>query len=177
MQIRPVEIDDCDGLGLLTVSALFGTFLGHVPEEELDFDWTPAQSAAGWREFLAGGGLGDDEFFSVADNGDRVAGMVWAGARTGRDDYQRFVSGLYVLPTRQGHGLGRALLRHAAERLHAVGVESLLIGCVAVNPSCGFYRHLGGSEIYREPITVDRHQTEEIFFGWSSLEPLLELTT
>jgi len=117
--------------------------------------------------------LPEDEFLTVADVDDGVPGFVWAGTKTGRDDFVRSVRGLYVLPTMERRGIGRVLLRHAAARLEAEGAESVLIGCVRENPSCGFYRHLGGVEVLRRPQRVDRFDTEEVFFGWEHLDRLL----
>ncbi len=154
------------------MSGSLATFLGHVPEEKLDFGWTPSDSARSWRRTIAS--LPANEFFDVAEVGDRVVGFVWAGSNTEKEDVVGTVRGLYVAPTRQGRGIGRALLRHAAARLVAAGATSLLIGCVRENPSCGFYRHLGGVEAYRRPQTVDRFETEEIFFSWTDLTPLLK---
>ena len=171
VRVRGATLDDAAAIGLVTVSASLATFLGHVPEEDLDFGWTPNDSARGWRRTI--GALSADEFFDVSDFEDQLVGFVWASTSTGRDDFTTEVRGLYVAPTKQRRGLGRALLRHAATRLAAAGANSVLIGCVRENPSCGFYRHLGGVEVYRRPQQVDRFETEEIFFGWRDLEPLL----
>jgi GNAT superfamily N-acetyltransferase len=93
-------------------------------------------------------------------------------APTGRPDYERAVSGLYVLPSMQRIGVGRALLDYVAAELARIGVDTLLIGCVRENPSCEFYRRLGGVEVFRQPQQVDRFETEEIFFGWLTLRDL-----
>jgi GNAT superfamily N-acetyltransferase len=82
------------------------------------------------------------------------------------------IKGLYMLPTRHGQGIGRLLVAHAVDRLEQrEAIKSLLIGCIRENPSCGFYRHLGGVEAFRRPNAVDNFQTEEIFFSWSDLSP------
>ena len=171
VRIRGATLDDAAAIGLVTVAASLATFLGHVPEEDLEFGWTPNDSAQAWHRTLAS--LPADEFFDVADNEGQLMGFVWAGTSTGRDDFTSEVRGLYVAPTKQRRGVGRALLRHAATRLAAAGANSVVIGCVRENPSCGFYRHLGGVEVCRGPQRVDRFETEEIFFGWRDLEPLL----
>ena len=51
MLVRHATIEDCDMLGLVTVTSSLKTFLGNVPEEDFDFSWTPAVSAANWREY------------------------------------------------------------------------------------------------------------------------------
>lgn len=168
IKIRPATVEDCDALGIVTVTASMKTFLGNIPEESFDFSWTPEMSAANWRDFF-NETLPPQELFVVAEVGPRVVGYIRAGRETGRNDYQRFVDALYILPSMQRRGVGRALLRHVANWLRERGINSLLIGCVKENPSCSFYRHIGGIEVYRKPNTVDNYSTEEIFFGWSDL--------
>jgi ribosomal protein S18 acetylase RimI-like enzyme len=172
IRTRDARIEDCDALGLITVSASHSTFIGHIPEECLDFSWTPAQSARGWRDsFPTNTDRG--QTFRVLERGDRVIGFVWAAPWADSEGYDGSIQGLYVLPTRQRQGLGRKLLRDAVRRLQRGGARSVEIGCVRENPSCGFYRHLGGIEIGRRPVKVDAFQTEEILFGWPDLSSLL----
>ena len=175
MQInfRPATIDDCAALGLVIVTASLKTFLGQIPEEAFDFTWTPAVSARNWREYFSTAAP-PGEFLVVAAVDRRVVGYVMAGRATGRQDYERYVNALYVLPSMQGKGVGRALLRYVANRLIDEGGNSLLIGCLKENPSCSFYKRLGGVEVYRGSNTMDRYETEEIFFGWSDLKDLAE---
>lgn len=171
VQIRPATIEDCDALGIVAVTATLKTFLGNIPESAFDFSWTPEMSASNWHEYLSKP-LPPGEFFMVAVVGQRVIGYVIAGRATGRTDYARFVNGLYVLPSMQRKGVGRALLRYVATRLQAEGVNSLLIGCLKENPSCAFYQHIGGVEVFRAPNQMDQYETDEIFFGWSDLKNL-----
>ena len=166
MKIRPATTDDSDALGLITVSASLSAFVGHIPEESLDLGWRPENSAAGWRATPRD--LSQDQFFLVAEIDRSVVGFVWAGLTDVGGEGQ--IKGLYVLPTRHGQGIGRLLAAHAVDRLEQQeAIESLLVGCIRENPSCGFYRHLGGVEAFRRPNTVDDFRTEEIFFSWSDL--------
>jgi L-amino acid N-acyltransferase YncA len=172
MHIRNATEDDCDAIGLITVSASHSAFIGAVPEELLDFAWTPEQSAANWRAgfttFLDRG-----QSFQVAESNDRVIGFVWAKPWADTAGYDCCVQGLYVLPTCQRQGVGRRLLSHVAAELHKNNKQSLEIGCVKENPSCNFYRHLGGVEIGARPVKVDSYETSEILFGWPDLSILI----
>ena len=170
VHIRAATLDDAAEIGLVTVSASLASFLGQVPEEDLDFGWTTSDSARGWHRTIAS--LPADEFLDVAVSEGQLAGFVWASTTTGRSDFTSEVRGLYVRPTKQRRGVGRALLAHAATRLAVAGASSVLIGCVRENPSCAFYRHLAGVEVQRRPQRVDRFETEEILFGWSDLDLL-----
>ena len=171
--IRAGNIDDADDMGLTTVSASFSTFLGQIPEEDLDLTWMPEQSADNWRKYLAADErpLGSDFFVAEVDG--LVIGFVMSGADTGRSDFEKLVGALYVRPTFHRKGIGRALLSRAARASLEGGARSFLIGCIRENPSCGFYTHLGGVEIYRAPRNVDRYETEEIFFGYADIGCLI----
>lgn len=176
VEIRPLADADVDALGLITVASMLGTFLGVIPESDLDLEWTPAQSAANWHRALAH--VQPGERYAVAEVDGAVVGFVWSAATSGRTEAEgriegeAEVRGLFVLPSRQGRGIGRRLLAHAAHQARAQGATSLLIGCIRENPSCGFYRHLGGVEAFRRPDHIDRYETEQVFFRWADASTL-----
>ena len=172
--IRDVQVQDCDRLGLITVSASHSAFVGSIPEENLDFSWTPEQSAKVWRESFAEN-TARGQAFRVLESRHRVVGFSWSAPWADTEGYDASVRGLYVLPTCQRKGFGRLLVSDAATILHREGARSVEIGCVRENPSCDFYRHLGGVEVGRRPVRVDAFQTEEILFGWPDIAVLLDL--
>ena len=173
MRIRVATIDDCEALGLIIVTASWRTFLGRIPEKDFDFSWTPEVSAAIWRESFEED-IGADELFYVAEEDNQVVGFVWAEAGADCEGLEWHIGALYILPSQQGKGIGRALLSHVARELSAAGINSLEIGCIKENPSRGFYEHLGGIEMGRRPNCVDRYQTEEILFGWRDIKDLID---
>ena len=169
---RPALIDDCDGVGVVTVSASHSTFIGAIPEEAIDFAWTPAMSAANWRKGFASF-TDRRQLFDLAEENGMVLGFVWACPWAHTGGFDASIRALYVRPTAQRKGIGYRLMTRAVSAMRDLGARNLEIGCVRENPSCGFYRHLGGEEIGRRPVTVDRFETEEILFGWNDLTTLL----
>jgi L-amino acid N-acyltransferase YncA len=172
VQYRPASIDDCDSIGLVTVSASHSAFIGAIPEEAIDFAWTPAMSAANWRKDFAGF-TDRDQSFDLAEDDGVVLGFVWASPWAYTDGFDASIRALYVRPTAQRKGIGYGLLTKAVSAMRRLGAGNLEIGCVRENPSCGFYRRFGGEEIARRPVTVDRFETEEILFGWTDLATLM----
>ena len=172
LQIREATIEDCDAIGLITVTASHSAFIGAVPEELLDFSWTPAKSASGWRAGFSTN-TDRDQSFQIAELDNRVIGFAWAKPWADSEGYDSSLQGLYVLPTCQRQGIGRRLLSRAAATLHRRKRRSLEIGCVKESPSCNFYRHLGGVEIGSRPVKVDLFETREILFGWPDLSVLI----
>ncbi|MBD3646597.1 MAG: GNAT family N-acetyltransferase [Pseudomonadales bacterium] len=172
-RIREATMEDHQALGLITVTASHSAFIGVIPEEDLDFSWTPEVSADNWHmSFPENTDRG--QVFLVAEADDRVTGFAWGRPWAATEGFDATVQALYVLPTFHGQGIGRRLLSEVCSRLAHRGATSLEIGCVQENPSCGFYRHLGGVEIGRREVRVDRYRTHEILFGWRDLEVLIE---
>ena len=172
LQIRDATIEDCDAIGLITVTASHSAFIGAIPEELLDFSWTPEKSAAGWRAAFSTY-TDKGQSFQVAELDNRVIGFVWAKPWADSKGYDSSVQGLYVLPSCQRQGVGQNLVSYAAAGLRERERRSLEIGCVRENPSCNFYRHLGGLEIGTRPVKVDLFDTQEILFGWPDLSVLI----
>lgn len=166
MHIRPATLADCDRIGLITVTASNSAFTGIIPEQHLDGAWTPEMSASTWRAtFDQNTDRGQE--LRVAERDGQVVGFVWSCPWADTVGYDSSVRGLYVLPAEQGRDIGRTLVSDAVRRLRARRLHSLEIGCVRENPSCGFYRHLGGAEIGVRPAKVDDFVTAEILFGWA----------
>ena len=145
-----------------------------IPELLLDLSWTPEQSAAGWRNgFLEN--TADGQGFFVAEIDNQGVGFVWSQPQADTEGFQACIKGLYVLPTFQGKGIGRELVAYAVRELLDMNLQGLEIGCVKENPSCDFYRRLGGLEIGTRPVKVDRYDTEEILFGWRDMRALADV--
>ncbi len=99
-------------------------------------------------------------------------GFVWTKPWAETQGFEACIQGLYVLPTLHRRGIGRQLINFAVIELMKLNKQKLEIGCVVENPSCDFYRHLGGVEVGRRPAKVDDYDTEEILFGWQDISAL-----
>jgi L-amino acid N-acyltransferase YncA len=171
INIRDAIIDDCEEIGLVTVSASHSVFIGAIPEELIDFSWTPEISAANWRKSFSEN-TDRGQSFIVAEEDHRILGFLWAKPWAETTGFEACIQGLYILPTFQRRGIGRQLISYVVAALMQLNMKKLEIGCVVENPSCDFYRHIGGVEIGRRPVKVDHYDTEEIVFGWSDISVL-----
>ena len=77
IKFRDAIIEDCDEIGLTIVSASHSAFIGAIPEECIDFSWTPEVSAANWRKSF-GENTDRGQLFLVAEENHRVLGFIWA---------------------------------------------------------------------------------------------------
>ena len=112
-QIRAAVSSDADAMAKVFVAAWRQAYPGVVPDAVLaglDHDRT-----ARWLAGLIDGHA--EAAVAVADG--QVIGFVRYGV--GQDEPGGYVFGLYVHPVWAGQGVGRALLRHAEERLRERG--------------------------------------------------------
>jgi ribosomal protein S18 acetylase RimI-like enzyme len=172
LRIRPVTLDDCDALGLVTVTvtAFLSAYVGRIPGAAFDWSWTQQFSANDWRRQLQSNG---PNRFMAAVIGQDVVGFIEYGPEGAIPGFGADIGSLYVLPTHQGKGIGKALMLHAASNLEEKGVRSLALGCILENPSHGFYEHLGGVEVAKRPGKADNHETVEIIYGWRDILDLI----
>jgi GNAT superfamily N-acetyltransferase len=77
------------------------------------------------------------------------------------------VSALYVAPGRQRRGVGRGLLRAAAQYHARAGRERLIVGALAAADAVGFYAAMGGRLIGRCAYPdEDGMALDGVVFGW-----------
>jgi oligopeptide/dipeptide ABC transporter ATP-binding protein len=124
-EIRPAAGGDADAMAEVFVAAWRQAYPGVVPDAVLaglDHDRI-ARWLAGLIEDRAEGEA------DVAVAGGRVVGFV----RYGAGPEAGYVFGLYVHPAQAGHGIGRALLRHAEQRLHERGFGTVSLHVFEAN--------------------------------------------
>lgn len=87
-----------------------------------------------------------DVFNFVAETGaGEIVGIATGGpSRLEELPYGGELWAIYVLKEQQGRGIGRRLLRRAAEALLAGGYGSMIVQVLADNPFRGFYEAMGG---------------------------------
>ena len=128
IQIRDAKIEDCDEIGLVVVTASHSVFIGTIPEEDLDFSWTPQVSADRWRESFSAN-TSQGQRFLVAEENDQILGFAWVKPWTQTPGFEACVQALYVLPTHHRRGIGRQLLRFIVSDFLQQNLVGLEIGC------------------------------------------------
>jgi GNAT superfamily N-acetyltransferase len=122
------------------------------------------------REQLAGA----TTLMFVAEDATGVFGFASGGKlRDSIDGYDAELYAIYLLQQKQRQGVGRLLLRRLADGLRKNGFRSLMIWVLETNPSIGFYRRRGGSQVAEKQIEIGGAQLTEVAFGWPNLDDLL----
>jgi len=149
------------------------SYRGLVPDALLD-GLDPARWESGWRRGFES--MDPTRIVHVAEIEGRIVGFAGGGrARPGAPPgYVGEVYALYVDPERQGRGIGRALLRAAAEGLVERGLTPIVIWTLFDNPrSRGFYGSRGGTVVGERTEPFDGYVLHEVAFGWRDAAPLL----
>jgi GNAT superfamily N-acetyltransferase len=104
-----------------------------------------------------------------------LIGFAAAGPeRSGHPVYRREVYAIYVLPSHQRRGVGRALMQAVAARLAAERSAAMLLWVLEANaPARRFYATLGGTVVGEQPIEIGGAILKEVAYGWLDVGALL----
>lgn len=149
MHIRLANPDDAHAIATVHVRTWQHAYRGHMPEAFLD-DLTPASRYAFWERVLPT--MTPPWATFVAEDAGSVVGFCSVGpSRAAQEpDADATASGtgevysIYVLPDRQGEGVGRLLLDRACDAMSAAGFADAILWVLAGNtPAITFYERMG----------------------------------
>ena len=119
-------------------------------------------------------GLPSTDVLVVAEPpGGRPVGYAWGGPY---DDqaYRGELRQISVLPSAQGNGIGRSLVRHVARRLAAEGIHSLRVEVLLVNPNRRFYERLGARFLTEQDYDWNGISLPMGEYGWADTRSLCD---
>lgn len=150
------------------------SYRGLLPDALLD-GLAPSRWENGWRRGF--GSMDPTRTVHVAEIGGRIVGFAGSGrARAGAPTgYAGEVYAIYVDPDHQGKGIGRILLKKAAEGLAERRLIPVIIWTLFDNPrSRGFYESRGGTVVAERTEPFDGYELHEVGYGWRDAAPLLQ---
>ena len=165
MLVRRATEDDADGIEHVRTETWRATYRGLLPDALIDALRTNVEVR---RERLRS--QPPEQLAYVAEVDGRVVGYAFGGPERTKDpEYRGEIYAIYVLPSEQGRGHGRALIRECARVLADRGLTTLLIWVLRENEiGCRFYERLGGAPVRERPLTeipgAEGHV--EIGYGW-----------
>ena len=164
-RIRRATVEDAAAIARVRVDTWRSAYRGILPDELLD-RLDPAESAVRWRRGLET--LNPDRVAYVADAGGAIVGFATGGPeRSANRAYPGEVYALYVLDRHQGRGIGRALVRAAAEELVRRGLAPILIWTLRDNAKARtWYEGLGGVLVGEKSEPYEGHVLNEVGYGW-----------
>lgn len=177
MNIRPATFDDIPIIAALHVAGWKGAYGGIVDQGYLD-SLTVEKRIGDWTNWLASG---ESKVF-LADVGGISAGFVVIGRTKTpppgsspiRPSHSGEVYALYLHPDYWRRGIGRALLRHAAQELKAQKHTTMCLWVLDGNQrGNAFYKAMGGQKLGGKMIEIGPSMLKEVCYGWRDLTPLL----
>ena len=174
VRIRRGVIEDAPEASRMHARTWKVSYRGLVPDKLLD-ELSPARWETGWRRGFES--MDPTRVVHVAEIDGRIVGFAGGGrARDGAPPgYVGEVFAIYVDPDRQAQGIGKTLLRAAAEGLVERGLVPIVIWTLFDNPaSRGFYESRGGVVVGEKRELFDGYELHEVAYGWRDAAPLLQ---
>ncbi|SMB82881.1 GNAT family N-acetyltransferase [Deinococcus hopiensis] len=176
-RLRPAQAQDAAGLAAVHVQSWKETYAGLLPEGflgRMTNDTMRLRREQLWSNLV----LDSSRITYVVSHADTVVGFVNAGAMrehlqasTEQDKpYDAEINAIYLLRSAQGSGLGRALFLAASDKLRARGFKSMALWVLKGNPTCAFYRHMGGEQDGEKRVAIPEGELLELRFGWRDLK-------
>jgi len=176
--IRPARLADASGIGDVHVATWRSAYPGILAERMLS-GMSPLFHAALYAGMIR---RGDKVFVAVAraegdaqgDAQEIVVGFASAGrTRSASALAEGEIFTLYVLDDWRERGIGRRLLRRAAQALDTMGCASAFLWVLSENPSRWFYEHMGGHAAATGTTVVARRRVAQTAYVWNPIGPLL----
>ena len=150
LSIRPGDLDDINIIGFLAQQIWPETYGEILTGEQLQYMLNLFYSPASLRRQM----LDDKHQFLIVEEGEEPIGFAaWSGtAEPGVFKLHK----LYVLPGRQGKGLGRGMLQYIYQVIRPQGARTLLLNVNRWNKARQFYERMGFAVIKEEDVPIGR---------------------
>src|ERR1700722_5995329 len=146
--IRPADLDDINTIGFLAQQIWPGTYGQILPPEQLKYMMKLIYSPRALRRQMV-----DEhhQFLIVEQAGEPIG---YASLSATNDPVVYKLHKIYVLPGRQGKGLGRTLLQFIFETIRPEGAIRLRLNVNRFNKARQFYERMGFAVIGNEDIDI-----------------------
>jgi GNAT superfamily N-acetyltransferase len=168
MIIREANKLDANAIAHIHVDGIKSSYSGLIPDEYLDKQ-SYDRRADRWLALLNQEERPDYVYIAYDTKGG-VVGFVHAGPeRGGYKNFRGEFYDVFLTPRYQRRGIGRQLIKTAANRFLNNRIYSV-VGWVPVkNRNRTFYEALGGKELEQRVISVGDCKLVEIAYGWEDV--------
>ncbi len=170
--IRKATMEDAQAIAEVHVNSWKATYQNLINEQDLS-NTTVEHRQILWETILKL--PRKQQPVTVIEEQGVIVGFISGGKeRTDRFGYDGEIFAIYLMPSHQGKGLGKRLLKAFAEEMHELGYRSLLIWVLTNNPTHQFYLKLGAEKIDQEQTTIGFGTYQETAYGFSTIDTLLQ---
>ncbi len=163
---RQSNISDANGIARVHVDTWRTTYAGIVPEDflrNLSYERRERQ----WQNFHTN--PEPRSHLWVALDRDEIVGFSSGGRERGAGEPDGEVYAIYLLSKYHGQGIGRELFQRSFVTMRDEGFTSITVWALADNPTCNFYRKMGGREFSEKNEEIGGVSLKELSFRWSKL--------
>ncbi len=146
--IRPADTEDINTIGFLAQQIWPGTYKDILSPDKLGYMLNLFYSPVALRRQMAE----DKHSFLIVEEEEEPIGFASWSPADGAGVYK--LHKLYVLPGRQGKGLGKAMLNFIFEDITPLGARALRLNVNRNNTARRFYEKMGFSVIGEEDIDI-----------------------
>jgi GNAT superfamily N-acetyltransferase len=148
LSIRLGELDDINIIGFLAQQIWPKTYETIVPPEQLRYMLNLFYSPASLRKQM----VEDRHQFLILEEGEEPIGFASWGALTERGVYK--LHKIYIMPGRQGKGLGKMVLQFIFEMIRPEGATKLRLNVNRYNKARQFYEKMGFTLVKEEDVAI-----------------------
>ncbi|NEZ57727.1 GNAT family N-acetyltransferase [Adonisia turfae] len=169
MMIREATRTDVPAIARVHVDTWRTTYQGIVPDQHLA-KLSYERRVNSWSQILNRASE-DGTFTYVAEEEvGEIVGFASGGVeRTNDPVYAGELMAIYILEGYQSKGIGHCLVQTVAERLHLLGINSMLVWVLLDNPACQFYAALGGTPVHEKALEIGGKSLIEVAYGWTDI--------
>lgn len=175
--VRSARQTDASKIATVHVETWKEAYVGLLDSGFLD-SMTPSRMTRHWRRALSDNRKNlDDAVFVAATNSDVVGFVTVSACRDVFAPWEAEITMLYVLEAYRGAGIGRALMKAAADHALARGMFTGGLWVLRDNLNArGFYEAMGGDRCGRKMDTVGGRTVPLVGYSWSEVAELAERT-
>ncbi len=148
LSIRPADLEDINTIGFLAQQIWPGAYGAILSPDQLRYMLALLYSPAALRQQMQD----DKHNFLIVEEEEEPVGFASWSLVAGPGVYK--LHKLYVLPGRQGKGLGKVMLNFIFEDIGALGARVLILNVNRHNNARQFYEKIGFSVIGEEDIDI-----------------------
>jgi len=162
MQIRPSQKADAHSMACIYIQTWQDTYLSVIPYDYLSSMSIPRHEKAFLNE------LNSKHIISfVAESDGRIIGFTTGGyERNGDAVYGGEIYTLYVLKNLQRQGIGTGLVSALAMQFELIGIYSMLVRVLELNPYRHFYKKINGLFLQTEKKSFAGEIMAMETYGW-----------
>lgn len=161
---RQANISDARGIAQVHVDTWRTTYAGIVPDAFLR-DLSYERRERQWQSFYEKPEPRSHLWLAV--DGDTTVGFSSGGLERHAEEHEGEVYAIYLLKRYHYKGIGKELFLRSVASMHADHFTSIMVWALADNPTCEFYRRMGGQEFSEKFESIGGEKLKEISFRWT----------